>query len=85
MIKMRQPNNYSGWDIVDFVRYDGGYLPVHAKLRALLKYEKAVTMPADIAKVFFRMMDIEGIYKTPHNIGEVNSSHFLPPRIRLLR
>lgn len=85
MIKMRIFNNYSNWDIVDFVRYDGGYIPVHAKLRTLLKYEKGATMPADVAKVFFRMIDLEGVYKTPYNIGEASTNHFFPPRIRLLK
>lgn len=85
MIKMRIFNNYSNWDIVDFVRYDGGYISVHAKLRALLKYEKGTTMSADVAKVFLRMIDLEGVYKTPYNIGEANTNHFFPPRIRLLK
>ena len=71
MIKMRQFRSYSDWDIVDFIRYDGGYIPVHAKLRALLKYEKGVTMSAEVAEVFFMLIDLEGLYRTPHNIYEV--------------
>lgn len=85
MIKIRKLKNYSAWDITDFARYDGGYIPGHAKLRTLLKYEKDVTMPADVAKVFLRMIDLEGVYKTPYNIGEANTNHFFPPRIRLLK
>lgn len=85
MIKMRIFNNYSNWDIVDFVRYDGGYIPVHAKLRLLLKYEKGTTMPVDVVKVFLRMIDLDGVYKNPYSISDANSNHFLPSRIRLLK
>ena len=71
MIKMRQFRSYSDWDIVDFIRYHGGYIPVHAKLRANKKKKKGVTMSAEVAEVFFMLIDLEGLYRTPHNIYEV--------------